>query len=586
MRSFIWILLLLSVTHTARAQYYLRGEIRNEQGVLLSGVKIKISSKPSLIFHSGGSGSFGIPIPIVKDSIHLSFDGYDPLSIYVDSRRFQLLQMKSSSGTSKLYKNYKSSVVKNFSTGSVINSLGLGESYTSIIENELMKTNTFPETGFSLNIDNASYSNIRRFINNGMMIPQDAIRIEEMLNYFSLSLPPNSLQSEKGFSYAYEHSSCPWNPKHQLLFLQLQAPTIPLDQVPPSNLVFLIDVSGSMDKPNRLPLLQSGFRLLINNLRPIDTVSVITYGGGVAMVLAPTGGQHKDLIKKAIDSLSAGGDTPGSGAIQLAYETAKKNFIKGGNNRVILATDGDFNVGQSSEKELEELITRYQMSGIYLTCLGVGMGNYKDSKLETLSKKGNGNFAYIDQIREAEKVLVTEFTKNIFTVANDASITLQFNPETVAAYRLIGFDNKKTALEDSSSTLEGGEIGSGHSIMAIAEIIPAKDSINSANLPLAKVVLRYKDPLSGNQKEQNFTADYRGQKIEQTDSIYRFAAAVAMFGNILRKSTFTHGFQLEDVALFSKHTVSPNNILQQEFQYLLEKAIQLYNPSKKKRKSD
>jgi Ca-activated chloride channel homolog len=228
MRSFIWILLLLSLTHAAHAQYYLRGEIRNEQGVLLSGVKIKISSKPSLIFFSGGSGSFGIPIPSVKDSIHLSFEGYDPLSIYVDSRQFQLLQMKSSSGTSKVYKNYKTSIVKNFSTGAVINSLGLGESYTSIIENELMKTKTFPETGFSLNIDNASYSNIRRFINNGMMIPQDAVRIEEMLNYFSLPLPPNSLQTEKRFSYAYEHSSCPWNPQHQLLFLQLQAPTIPL----------------------------------------------------------------------------------------------------------------------------------------------------------------------------------------------------------------------------------------------------------------------------------------------------------------------------------------------------------------------
>lgn len=584
MRSIIWILLLLLLAQSALAQYYLRGEIRNEQGILLSGVKIKISSKPSLIFYSGGSGSFGIPIPTLKDSIHLSFEGYEPLSLYVDSRQFQAMQMKASSGTSKLYKNYKASIVKNLSTDPVMYSLGLGESYTGIIENDFIKTNTFPETGFSLNIDNASYSNIRRFINNGMMIPQDAIRIEEMLNYFSLPLPPNSIQTEGNFSYAYEHSSCPWNPKHQLLFLQLQAPTIPLDQVPPSNLVFLIDVSGSMDKPNRLPLLQSGFRLLINNLRPIDTVSVITYGGGVAMVLAPTGGQHKDLIKKAIDSLSAGGDTPGSGAIQLAYETAKKNFIEGGNNRVILATDGDFNVGQSSEKELEELITRYQMSGIYLTCLGVGMGNYKDSKLETLSKKGNGNFAYIDQIREAEKVLVTEFTKNIFTVANDASITLQFNPETVAAYRLIGFDNKKTALEDSTSMLEGGEIGSGHAIMAIAEIIPTKDSNNAVNTSLVKVVLRYKDPLNGIQKEQDFTAYYRGQKIEQTDSTYRFAAAVAMFGNILRKSKFTHGFQLEDVVLLSKQAVSPYNILQQEFQQLLEKAIPLYNPSRKKRK--
>ncbi len=586
MRSFIWILLLLLLTHSAYSQYYLRGEIRNEQGVLLSGVKIKISSKPSLIFYSGSSGSFGIPIPAPKDSIHLSFEGYEMLSLYADSRQFQQIQMKSSSGTSKVYKNYKASVVKNLSARSGINNLGLGESYTGIIENDFIKTNTFPETGFSLNIDNASYSNIRRFINNGMMIPQDAIRIEEMLNYFSLPLPSSSLQSDHNFSFAYEHSNCPWNPKHQLLFLQLQAPTIPLDQVPPSNLVFLIDVSGSMDKPNRLPLLQSGFRLLINNLRPIDTVSIITYGGGVAMVLAPTGGNDKDLIKKAIDSLSAGGDTPGSGAIQLAYETAKKNFIEGGNNRVILATDGDFNVGQSSEKELEELITRYQMSGIYLTCLGVGMGNYKDSKLETLSKKGNGNFAYIDQIREAEKVLVTEFTKNIFTVANDASITLQFNPETVAAYRLIGFDNKKTALEDSTSTLEGGEIGSGHSIMAIAEIIPAKDSSNAVHNALAKVVLRYKDPFSGIHKEQDFSTYYRGRKIEQLDSTYRFAAAVTMFGNILRQSKFTQGFQLEDVVLLSKHAVSPQNILQQEFQQLLDKAIQLYNPSKKKRKSD
>lgn len=586
MRLFIWILLLLLVNHAARAQYYLRGEIRNEQGTLLSGVKIKLSAKPSLIFYSGGTGSFGIPVTILKDSIHLSFDGYEPLSLYADSRQFQMIQMKSSSGSAKLYKNYKASVVKDLTQGAGIYSLGLGESYTSIIENDFIKTSTFPETGFSLNIDNASYSNIRRFINNGMMIPQDAVRIEEMLNYFSLPIPTKSIQSDHNFTYAYEHSSCPWNPNHQLLFLQLQAPTIPLHQVPPSNLVFLIDVSGSMDKPNRLPLLQSGFRLLINNLRPIDTVSVITYGGGVAMVLAPTGGQHKEQIKKAIDSLSAGGDTPGSGAIQLAYETAKKNFIEGGNNRIIIATDGDFNVGQSSEKELEDLITRYQMSGIYLTCLGVGMGNYKDSKLETLSKKGNGNFAYIDQIREAEKVLVTEFTKNIFTVANDASITIQFDPETVASYRLIGFDNKRTALDDSTSSLEGGEIGSGHSIMAIAEIIPAKDSIRSANKLLAKLVLRYKEPLSGIQKEQEFEAYYRGKKMEHTDSTYRFAAAVAMFGNILRQSKSTHGFQLEDVALLNKDAISPNNLLQQEFQQLLEKAIRLYNPSKKKRKSD
>ncbi len=586
MRSIIWILLLLVITHSVHSQYYLRGEIRNEHGILLSGVKIKLSSKPGLIFYSGGTGSFGIPVNTMNDSIHLSFEGYSSLSVYADSRQFQRIQLKPSSGTANLYKNYKASIVKDLSTNAGTYNPGIGESYTSIIENDFIKTNRFPETGFSLNIDNASYSNIRRFINNEMMIPQDAVRIEEMLNYFSLPLPSHSTRDQNSFAFAYEHSSCPWNPEHQLLFLQLQAPTVPLENVPPSNLVFLIDVSGSMDKPNRLPLLQAGFRLLINNLRPIDTVSIITYGGGVAMALSPTGGEHKDLIKKAIDSLSAGGDTPGAGAIQLAYETAKKNFIKGGNNRVILATDGDFNVGQSSEKELEDLITQYQMSGIYLTCLGVGMGNYKDSKLETLSKKGNGNFAYIDQIREAEKVLVTEFTKNIFTVANDAAITVQFNPEIVTAYRLIGFDNKRTALDDSTSTLEGGEIGSGHAIMAIAEVIPAKDSMNAIGNPLAKVLLHYKEPTNGIQKNQQFIVTYRGKRIEQADSIYRFAAAIAMFGNILRQSKFIRGFQLEDVALLSKSITSNNNFLQQEFQQLLEKAIRLYNPNKKKKKSD
>lgn len=585
MHKTIWILLLLLNYSISFSQYYLRGEVRNEQGNLLSGVKLRLNSKPGQIFYSGATGSFGIPLTKLADSLHLSLDGYEPISMLVNSKQLLQIQLKPIFGTQKLYKNNKSSVIKDFNRQYMTASFGLGESYNSIIENSFVKAREFPETGFSLNIDNASYSNVRRFINNQMTIPEDAVRIEELLNYFSLPVNPTNDSPQDSFAYRYKHTSCPWNQDHQLLFFQLQAPAISLKDIPPSNLVFLIDISGSMDKPNRLPLLQSAFRLLVNNLRACDTITVITYGGGVGLALAPTGGLHKELIRNAIDSLSAGGDTPGAGAIQMAFETARKNFIKGGNNRVILATDGDFNVGQSSEKELEELIMTYQMSGIYLTCLGVGMGNYKDSKLETLSKKGNGNFAYIDQLREAEKVLVTEFTKNIFAVANDASIMLNFNAATVASYRLIGFDNKKSALEDSSSVIEGGEIGSGHTIMAIAEIIPVtKDSLGVWGKPLANITLHYKQPLTNAYKEQKFTANYEVQQIEQADSMYRFAAAVAMFGSVLRKSKFTYGFQLDDVWVLAKTAISKNNFLQQEFGSLLEKAIRLYSPAKKKRK--
>ena len=454
-----------------------------------------------------------------------------------------------------------------------------------MIENSFIKAADFPETGFSLNIDNAAYSNIRRFISNQMFVPEDAVRIEEMLNYFSFPITENrSSKNKETFNFSYKHTSCPWNQHNQLLFLQMEAPVIPLDNVPPSNLVFLIDISGSMDKPNRLPLLQSAFKLLVNNLRDCDTITIATYGGGVGIVLPPTGGAHKQSIKNAIDSLSAGGDTPGAGAIQLAYQLAKDNFIPEGNNRVILATDGDFNVGQSSEKELEELILRYQQTGIYLTCLGVGMGNYKDSKLESLSKKGNGNFAYIDQAREAEKVLVKEFTKTIFAVADDASVTVRFNPYTVSDYRLIGFDNKKTALEDSNSVLEGGEIGSGHTITAIFEISPAKDSATSLQQILASLELRYKKPGTNDLLRQSFTSYYEGTDIQRADSVYRFAAAVAMFGAVLRKSKYTKDYQLEDVLELAKSGIQKNDLLQKRVRQTGRASHPSLQPFKEKEK--
>ena len=586
MKKSIWILFYcLTTCLFTTAQYYLRGEVRNEYGILLEGVKLKLKTKSQQLFTTGSTGAFGISHNKIADSLLLELEGYERLLLHADSRQFLRIQLKALPGTLKLYKNNRASVIANANTSTYSSYSNLGESYSGLIENNFIRTVEFPETGFSLNIDNAAYSNIRRFISNGMLVPDDAVRIEEMLNYFSLPLTDKTHRENKEtFFFNYIHTSCPWKPDNQLLFLQLEAPTIPLENIPASNLVFLIDISGSMDKPNRLPLLQSAFKLLVNNLRDCDTITIATYGGGIGVVLPPTSGAHKQQIKNVIDSLSAGGDTPGAGAIQLAYELAKDHFIPKGNNRVILATDGDFNVGQSSEKELEDLIIRYQQTGIYLTCLGVGMGNYKDSKLESLSKKGNGNFAYIDQIREAEKVLVKEFTKTIFAVADDAAITVRFNPATVANYRLIGFDNKKTALEDSNSVLEGGEIGSGHTITAIFEISPVKDSIISVQEALALLELRYKKPGNNDMLRQTFTCHYQGTDIRYTDSIYRFAASVAMFGSILRKSKFTKDHQLEDVLTLAKTGIQRNNVLQNEFAKLVEQAILLYNPSKKKRK--
>ena len=275
-------------------------------------------------------------------------------------------------------------------------------------------------------------------------------------------------------------SSCPWNSAHELLFLNICAKKAKLDDIPPANLVFLIDVSGSMDLPNRLPLLKSAFSLMVNNLRATDTVSIIVYGGVNGVWLTPTSGAEKKKILESIAQLEAGGSTPGEGGIRAAYQMAKSTFIKGGTNRVILATDGDFNVGQQSEEELNQLINGYRHSEIYLTCLGVGMGNYKDSKLEVLANQGKGNFAYLDNEKEAEKVLMQEFSQTIYAVAKEAYIDIRFDTSVVKNYRLIGFDNKASALEDTLNVLQGGEIGSGHSLMALMEIDPVQlETVNA-----------------------------------------------------------------------------------------------------------
>ena len=345
------------------------------------------------------------------------------------------------------------------------------EEYDAIHENIFLEPSKNPLSTFSIDVDAASYSNIRRFLNNGQKPPIDAVRIEEMVNYFAYDYrepdgeDPLSIYTEIGVS--------PWNENHQLLHIGLQGKNVPTVDLPASNLVFLIDVSGSMAADNKLPLLRSSFKLLTKQLRAEDRVAIVVYAGAAGLVLPSTAGDQKDKINSALDNLQAGGSTAGGAGINLAYKIAKENFSEGGNNRVILATDGDFNVGASSNAAMERLIEEKRKDNIFLTVLGFGMGNYKDSKMETLADKGNGNYAYIDNISEAEKVLVNEFGGTLFTIAKDVKLQIEFNPAKVRAYRLIGYENRKLDKEDfNNDKKDAGDLGSGHTVTALYEIIP------------------------------------------------------------------------------------------------------------------
>ncbi len=434
------------------------------------------------------------------------------------------------------------------------------EQYDRIYENEFLEVKDNPLSTFSIDVDTASYSNIRRFLQSGQLPPKDAVRIEEMINYFTYDYP----QPKEGepFSISTEISWCPWNNDHQVLLIGLQGKTLKEEELPPSNLVFLIDVSGSMEPANKLPLLKSAFRLLINQLRPEERIAIVTYAGAAGLVLESTPGSEKEKILQALDRLQAGGSTAGGAGIQLAYKVAKENFIQGGNNRVILATDGDFNIGVSSDGELTRIIEEKRKEGIFLTALGFGYGNYKDSKLEKLADKGNGNYYYIDTMNEAKKVLVSELGSLLFTIAKDVKIQIEFNPNQVKVYRLIGYENRVLAKEDfNDDTKDAGELGAGHSVTALYEIIPAssketfgqvddlayqKTVINESN-DLMTIKLRYKNPKE--EESRLVKKILNKEEIKPDDAIsenFMFASAVAEFGLLLRdsqfkgKATFSH----------------------------------------------
>lgn len=557
----------------------------------MTNVKIWLHSKGTIPFSSGSAGGFGIPTSRAIDTISLQLEGYEPLKQAVVTSKYQVLVMKMLPVTASEHSNRLLCISKNVFNKRPVYQHN-GESYNNLVENSFQETAVYPETGFALNIDRASYSNIRRFLNMDYEVPPDAVRIEEMLNYFDFSTHDTSLPQQK-FSCSTSLTDAPWKKGNQLLFLRLQAPRLNLDSVPPSNLVFLIDASGSMDHPNRLPLLQAALHLLVANLRAKDSVSIVVYGGNVAVLLEPTSGADKKTILNAIDQPTANGTTPGAAAIRLAYQLAHRSFMPHGNNRVIIATDGDFNVGQSSEKELETLITEQRKSGIYLTCLGMGMGNYKDSKLETLSKYGNGNFAYLDNINEAEKVLVSEFTKTLYAVANNAYVNIRFNPQFVKSYRLIGFDNKEEALQDSTSKLEGGEIGSGHSLVAIFEIEPneqnnntsADDSTNTITIGrLATVTLHYQRPGSDEEQVQHFNVPFRYEPLSLLDASLRCATAITMFGELLKRSRFAQGYTWTDVVQQAATSIDTSSPVQTELLALIQKAQKIYTEKKEKKR--
>ena len=575
-------------------QFVVTGKITDDTGQVLSGVLVNVKGT-KISTQSGIQGSFSISVADEKAVLQFSYVGYTTTNIKVGNKKIINVQLKPTSTalqevvvvgygtTEKVYDGYNENIMAlpsankyaftrrvadNASGVAVDNNRSFNkrdsnteddisrEGYDFIKENEFVKATDNPLSTFSIDVDAASYSNIRRLLQQGNLPPAGAVRIEEMVNYFKYDYPQPS--ADNPFIVSTEIGECPWNNDHRLALIGLQGKNIPVENLPASNLVFLIDVSGSMMSPDKLPLVQQSLQLLTDQLRKQDNVAIVVYAGNAGLVLPSTSGGNKITIKNAINSLIAGGSTAGGGGIKLAYKTALDHFKNKGNNRVILCTDGDFNVGVSSDDELERMIEKQRESGIFLTILGFGTGNYQDAKMQKLADKGNGNHAYIDQLSEAKKVLVNEFGGTLFTIAKDVKLQVEFNPALVQGYRLIGYENRMLNKEDfNDDTKDAGELGSGHTVTALYEIIPAgkpspflkkvnslkyqtQDEFAKAafNDEWMTIKLRYKQPDGNSSKLLEQSVKYTAKNTASLSENYRFAAAVASFGMLLRDSKF------------------------------------------------
>ncbi len=443
------------------------------------------------------------------------------------------------------------------------------EEYNLINENEFKGVKDNPLSTFSIDVDTASYSNVRRFINGSQLPPKDAVRIEEMINYFRYSYPQP--EGEHPFSITTEISETPWNKSNKLLLVGIQGKSLNFNDLKPCNFVFLIDSSGSMSDVNKLPLLKKSLALMLKGLKKNDRIAIVAYAGSAGVILPSTPATHSDTILAAFESLNAGGSTAGGEGIILAYKIAKENLIKDGNNRVILCTDGDFNVGASSTSEMVRMIEEKRKDDIYLTICGFGMGNYKDGRMEQISNAGNGNYFYIDNIKEAEKVFVKEMRANMFTIAKDVKIQIEFNPLKVKSYRLIGYEDRMLAKEDfDNDKKDAGELGAGHTVTALYEIVPAgkdKGDDNAIKLRYQESKIK-KDAASGNEimvlkmrykpiKEDKSKLIEKAVvdeniKFSKTSENFRFASAVAGFGMLLRDSKFKNDLTAKDVLRIAK----------------------------------
>ncbi len=562
MRAILFFMsLLVSLGGYAQQGYEVSGTVtdKNSKTVLVGVQVTNQETKESKL--TDKNGQYQIRIVDGKNTLVFSYVGYLNQRVVVNNRSHidVALVQQNIRLDEEIVMKYNSSR-KNVLVGRAYGTKpmsGQVESYQKIKENKFIDPIQEPLSTFSADVDAASYSNVRRFINSGNLPDKDAVRIEEMINYFQYQIA--APKSGEPVNIVTELTKAPWNTNHELMRVTLKARDLPSGQLKASNLVFLIDVSGSMMGPGRLPLVKSSLKMLIDQLRDVDRVAIVTYAGAASVKLESTSGKDKMKIKSAIDELEAGGSTAGAAGIKRAYEIANRHFIKDGNNRVILASDGDFNVGESSDESMEELIRKESKSGIYLTVLGYGMGNLKDSKMEVLANKGHGNYAYIDNISEARKALVTEFGGTLFTVAKDVKIQVEFNPNYVQAYRLVGYENRLLEAEDFNNDKEmGGDMGVGHTVTALYEIVPVgipsdmvgtvdalkyqqqrKNQVNmKKNGELATVKFRYKEPEGQKSRLQQQVVAAKPIALNNVSEDLRFASSVAELGLLLRNSDF------------------------------------------------
>lgn len=600
------------------------GKITNEKNIPIAGATVAIESNGDIAM-TDSSGSYSIKVKNEQEVLVFSAPGYLKKKITVKKKRKINVILKSKisiqdsvlgnvneDATDKQITIRGSASVKyaapttvyGYSNGKAAifgarSGIPAGsndfdrEGYDFINEQGFLKSTDNPLSTFSIDVDAASYSNIRRFLNDGQLPPAGAVRIEEMVNYFRYDYPQP--EDEKPFFISTEISGCPWNKDHRLAMIGMQGKSISTENLPQSNLVFLVDVSGSMMDENKLPLVKQSLKLLTDQLRSQDHVAIVVYAGNAGLVLPSTGGIEKSKIKDAIDALEAGGSTAGGEGIQLAYKTAEKYFSKNGNNRVVLCTDGDFNVGLSSDDELERLIEKERESGVYLTVLGFGMGNYQDAKMQKLADRGNGNHAYIDQVSEAKKVLIREFGGTLFAIANDVKLQVEFNPALVQGYRLIGYENRMLKKEDfNDDKKDAGELGSGHTVTALYEIIPSGvqttflknvDALKyqeegfgrtSFNKELMTIKFRYKRPGESSSTMAEFPVKDEERLISDASENYRFASAVAEFGMILRNSEFKQHSSFANVLGLAKGATGKDHEgYRKEFISLVKKASEI-----------